>query len=105
MGAGEGIKDYVHVEDLAEFYAILLVKVLSDANSVPFGEKGVVFAANGQFTWRSLSDRLAKVGHDLGKLESPEAKSVSIEEAIAIGMGATEQAVELRFASRFVQFS
>ncbi|KAH7125990.1 hypothetical protein EDB81DRAFT_810252 [Dactylonectria macrodidyma] len=99
IGDGLGVKDYVHVVDLAKFYGLLLGKVLENGRAVPYGERGIFFASTGSFRWKDLAKDLAQVGYDLGKLDSPEPRSITIDEALALGIAATEQRAELVFAS------
>jgi nucleoside-diphosphate-sugar epimerase len=100
VGNGDGHKDKVHVSDLANAYEIFLSKILEDRESIPSGERGIYFAANGRYTWKSLANQLARIGFELGQLDSPTPVSISIEEALAIGLAPTEQKAELNFASK-----
>ncbi|KAH8595061.1 hypothetical protein B0O99DRAFT_741329 [Bisporella sp. PMI_857] len=99
IGDGMGVKDYVHVIDLGNFYELLLGKVLEKRDVVPHGERGIFFASTGTFRWKDIAKDIARVGYGLGKLDSPEPKSITIDEAIAAGIAPTKQRAELIFAS------
>jgi nucleoside-diphosphate-sugar epimerase len=60
VGDGSGELDHVHVEDLAELYAILVEEILEDGGvRLPRGKRGIVFASNGRHTWMEVARRVA----------------------------------------------
>ena len=80
IGEGEGIKNHIHIEDLAALFETYLAAIL-EGKDVPYGEKGIFFAENGEHSWKEVGDGIAKAGVELGILKSPEVKSLSLEEA------------------------
>jgi nucleoside-diphosphate-sugar epimerase len=77
VGEGSGEIDHVHVEDLAELYAVLVEEILENGGEgLPQGKKGIVFASNGRHTWMEVARR---VGHALGG-EEGRVVSLSLEE-------------------------
>ncbi|KAG4433790.1 hypothetical protein IFR05_010729 [Cadophora sp. M221] len=97
IGNGEGAWDYVHVEDLAELYLILLKRVLA-GEDIPVGEKGIVFTPSGWYRWRDLADGIANALFELGAVPTKEVASISVEEA-AKWAGGDIFTAELAFAS------
>lgn len=76
VGEGGGELDHVHVEDLAELYAILVEEILEDGGErLPRGKKGIVFASNGRHTWMEVAQRVAHAVGGEGRVVS-----VSLEE-------------------------
>ena len=76
VGEGSGELDHVHVEDLAELYAILVEEILNDGGErLPQGKKGIVFASNGRHTWMEVAQRVARAVGGEGRVAS-----VSLEE-------------------------
>jgi nucleoside-diphosphate-sugar epimerase len=59
VGDGSGEIDHVHVEDLAELYAVLVEEILENGGErLPRGRKGIVFASNGRHTWMEVAQRV-----------------------------------------------
>ncbi|KAK4445507.1 hypothetical protein QBC34DRAFT_358311 [Podospora aff. communis PSN243] len=100
VGDGEEEWDHTHVEDLADFYEILLGKIL-EGEKVPEGERGVYFATSGTHTWKGLSEEIGRVGFELGVLDTPEAGGIGMVEFEKRWLGGRGMA-ELAFASRSV---
>ncbi|KAI0970120.1 hypothetical protein F4678DRAFT_437601 [Xylaria arbuscula] len=99
VGEGSGVWDFVHILDLVKLYEIVLLDWVQGQRSSPVGENGFVFSGTGKFTWKEAADRIGEVGADLGKLTSPEARSISLEEAGKKWTGGFAQLCELAFAS------
>ncbi|KAL5318042.1 hypothetical protein ACEPPN_015146 [Leptodophora sp. 'Broadleaf-Isolate-01'] len=97
IGNGEGAWDFVHVEDLAQLYLILLKRVLA-GEEVPVGEKGIMFSASGWYRWRDLAEGIANALVEVGALKTKEVASISVEEA-AKWAGGDVFTAELAFAS------
>lgn len=97
IGNGEGAWDYVHVEDLAELYLILLKRVLA-GKEIPIGEKGILFSASGWFRWKDAAKEIADALVQVGGLKSNEVESISVQEA-AKWAGGDALTAELGFAS------
>ncbi|KAH9918381.1 NAD(P)-binding protein [Epithele typhae] len=82
IGEGQAIWDNVHVEDLADLFAIILRRMLSDPASLAHGREGYFFAENGEHLWRELSARVADVLYALGAIDSPELLKFETEDGI-----------------------
>ncbi|KAJ9656576.1 hypothetical protein H2201_008509 [Coniosporium apollinis] len=98
VGKGEGVWNYVHIEDLTVLWEQLLLKVVQGA-AIPEGEEGIYFSETGEFTWRSLAELVGKAGKELGKLETAEVAEISLEDAAKKWAGGNTQLAELGFAS------
>lgn len=98
IGEGEGTWDHVSISDLVLLYELVLVKVLT-GEEIPSGEKGIYFSANGRFTWKEMSRRIADAGFSLGVLRSDEVRSIDLDEAATEWAGGSKQVAELGFAS------
>jgi hypothetical protein len=99
VGDGLGIWDDVHVNELADFFEILLVKVLR-AEIIPSGTKGIYFAASLRHSWKELADGIAAAGIKLGHLKSPTLKQLSLEEAAQKYTGGDTFTAEVGMASK-----
>lgn len=76
VGEGSGELDHVHVEDLADLYAILVEEILEDGGvRLPQRKKGILFASNGRHTWMEVAQRVAHAMGGEGRVVS-----VSLEE-------------------------
>lgn len=77
IGEGSGEIDHVHVEDLADLYAVLVEEILEDGGvRLPRGKRGIVFASNGRHTWMEVARRVDEALGGEGRVES-----LSLEEA------------------------
>ncbi|KAK5634724.1 hypothetical protein RRF57_010437 [Xylaria bambusicola] len=99
VGDGEGVWNFVHIVDLVMLYELVLLDWIEKRRITPVGENGIIFSATSTCKWKEAADRIGKVGADLGKLRSPEARSISLEEATRKWTGGDEQLCELGFAS------
>ena len=101
LGAGTGTWDTVHVEDLAQLYELLLMRVIV-GDDIPSGKQGIFFAETGDYTWLQLSQGLANELANQGVLKSNEVKHLSLKEAANLGTftGGNVQLAELAFASK-----
>jgi len=97
-GAGTGVWDAVHIEDLTPLYELLLAKVLAGEN-IPSGKRGVYFSETGDYSWSQLSEGLAHELYSQGHIKTAEVKSVSLQEAADQWAGGDTQLLELCFAS------
>jgi len=79
---GEGKNSWPHVEvnELADFYQILLDTILSDPN-LAHGREGYYFAENGEYKLYDVAKAYSQALYDLGKGKSPEPTSFTAEEA------------------------
>lgn len=102
IGDGSGTVGYVHIDDLASLYEIVLCKAL-DGAALPSGRKGIYFSNTGAFTWKALNERIGEVGVKLGALNSATPTSVSLEEAYQKwGFGGDLLLLETNHAGKFV---
>lgn len=87
VGDGSAVWDHVHVVDMARCYETVLNAILT-GQRVPSGKDGVFFIQSGEHSWRELSQRVADAGFALGALQSPELRSLSLDEAkVVLGHG------------------
>jgi nucleoside-diphosphate-sugar epimerase len=107
LGPGAEPFDYVHIQDLAEMYELLLSKIISGAD-IPVGERGIYFCENGSSTWRHVAERVGQAGVQLGVLKTAEVMEISSLERWAELASATSptlvndpRIVEMGFAGRF----
>lgn len=97
VGPGDGIWDYVHIDDLAKLYALVLQKIL-DGEQVPGGEQ-IMFTSTGRFAWRDASKMSADALHKLGSIKTADVKSLELQEAADILAGGNPLLAELAYAS------
>ncbi|BCS25471.1 NAD-dependent epimerase/dehydratase family protein [Aspergillus puulaauensis] len=79
VGDGSALKGYVHIKDAARVYEIAVSRVLRGL-SVPYGEEGVMFVGDREYTWNEVGEKIASVGKALGVLDTDKVKYVSMEE-------------------------
>ncbi len=99
IGEGKGVWDFVHVEDLADLYVILLKRVLA-GEEIPSGEKGLLFSSSGRFSWLEAAQAIGKALFRLGKIGTDKVKEISLEEADRKWVGGDVRLAELGFASK-----
>lgn len=80
VGDGKGVKNHIHISDLAALFETFLNAIL-EGREVPSNEKGIFFAENGEHTWQEVGDGIAKAGVELGILTSSEVRHLNLEEA------------------------
>lgn len=90
---------YIHVEDLADFYEMLLQRIV-DGEHVPHDERGILFADSGEFSWPELYESVARVLKKRGRLDTAELDILTLKEAAAELGAETESNVEAGFASK-----
>ena len=98
VGDGEGIKNYVHVEDAAGLYEIVLSRIL-EGKDVPYGDQGILFVAHQGHSWRDIAAAIAKCGVRLGRLRREEVKSIELTQAVVKFDWKNEKYTELAFVS------
>jgi nucleoside-diphosphate-sugar epimerase len=81
VGDGHGVWDHVHVVDLAELYTIVALRMLAGGEGVPTGKRGIIFTGNGRHSWMDISQKVADVLVNEGKIDNREVESVSLSEA------------------------
>jgi len=99
IGDGSAVMDYVHIADLASLYVLVLTRVL-EGTDMPSGERGIYFCATGSYTWKQLSTRIGKAGYELGVLDTPEVKSISLDEAAERWTKGSRQVAQLGFSAK-----
>ncbi|KAJ4253301.1 hypothetical protein NW762_010456 [Fusarium torreyae] len=99
-GDGLGVWDHTHIQDIANFYTLVLVKIL-DGENIPSGRDGFYFVNGGKQTWLDVAKGIAKVGSQLGKV-APEPRSVTLAEASREWFNGDEHLTELALCSRSV---
>lgn len=100
VGDGAALKGYIHIKDAARVYEIAVGRVLRGL-SVPYGEEGVIFVGDREYTWNEVGERIANAGKALGVLDTDKVKYVSMEEgARLLGMD-DMQYVEAAYVSRY----
>jgi nucleoside-diphosphate-sugar epimerase len=81
VGPGTSIWNHVHVEDLAELYALILSKILENGGkNVPTGKNGIIFSGTGEHTWKEYTTDQAEACYAEGLIPSPKVEHVSLEE-------------------------
>ncbi|KAG0645403.1 hypothetical protein D0Z07_8971 [Hyphodiscus hymeniophilus] len=80
VGEGKGVWDHVHITDLTALYQLLLLKILAH-EEVPTGERGVLFSGTGRFSWRELSENIAKALFELHAIKTDAVQSIVLEVA------------------------
>ncbi|KAM5349388.1 hypothetical protein ACJ41O_005893 [Fusarium nematophilum] len=96
-GSSSGV-GYVHVEDLAKLYELILGEVL-DGAELPFNRRGIYFSNTGKFVWGDLLRRVGEIGVQLQALESAEPVPISLDEAEQ-KWGLSRLLLESNFAAR-----
>ena len=105
IGEGDGERDYVHVEDLADLYTIMLLEILEGGGMrLPTGKKGIMFSGSGRFTWREVAQNAADVCFAGGTITDRTVESVSLKEGtklLASYLGGVNEAmVEVGLSAR-----
>lgn len=100
---GHGVKKNIHIADAAGIYEVVICRVLK-VLPVPFGAEGVIFAENGEHTWRDVGSAIATAGVELRVLQTDQVKSLSLNEVTEMLGGHSRMVVELVFVSRCVVF-
>ncbi|KAF7191405.1 hypothetical protein HII31_07428 [Pseudocercospora fuligena] len=105
VGSGEGVWDNVHIEDLAELYKLITLRMLEgNVAEIPFGTKGIIFSGNGRHSWLEVAQGVADAAYDAGRIKTKEVKSVNVEEGARLLTewfvpGGDQQLVELGLSS------
>ncbi|KAI8980060.1 NAD-P-binding protein [Trametes punicea] len=79
-GEGKPIWNNVHVEDLAEFYSLLLDAALANPDGIPHGRTGIYVLENGEHAWYDISKAISRAMVELGLAASDEPTSFTDEE-------------------------
>ncbi|EXJ72304.1 uncharacterized protein A1O5_04808 [Cladophialophora psammophila CBS 110553] len=78
VGAGSGIWDHAHIQDMACFYETVVTKIL-DGQDIPSGKDGIYFIESGEHTWREIAERVAEAGVALGALQTTELQTLDLQ--------------------------
>jgi len=85
VGDGSQVKDRVHVQDVADLYTLVAEEAVGgDGRALPSGKEGIIFSANGRFTWRKAVQGVVDACCDEGAITDRELKSVGLAEAARI---------------------
>lgn len=100
INAGQSIWNHVHMDDLSQFYAFLLRKILANDAEVKSGQDGYYFVQDGEHSWMDVSQGIAKSAFKLGLLKTQDVKQVDADWVAAkLGFG-TPQLIRLGFSSK-----
>lgn len=81
VGDGAGVWNYVHIQDLADLYTLILLEILEkEGKAVPTGKKGILFSANGRYTWLEFAQGVADVCFEKGLISDKTVARLSLEE-------------------------
>jgi nucleoside-diphosphate-sugar epimerase len=82
VGAGDGVWNHVHIEDLADLYTLMVRDILENSGQkVPSGKKGIMFSGNGKHTWSEFTTDQARACYAEGLIPSQDVDHVSLDEA------------------------
>ncbi|KAF5562422.1 nucleoside-diphosphate-sugar epimerase [Fusarium napiforme] len=88
VGAGQAKWDYVHVEDLAEFFNKAIEATQNSStrgDPEVWGKKGYYFVSGGQHQWKDLAAWVADEVHRQGYIPESRTQSVTFEDVIKNG--------------------
>lgn len=98
IGDGKGVWNYVHIDDLANLYALLLQKIL-EGEKVPVGEQ-IMFSETGTFSWIDLSQDIADALYKLGAIKTANVKQITLQDAANHLFDGNLLGTELGFTSK-----
>ena len=99
VGNGDGVKNYVHIEDAANFFEIIVSRILEGAE-LPYGVQGIHFVESGSLSWREIVKGIADAGSSLGHCSSREPRELSLQDAVSKLDWKNPWYTELAFVSR-----
>lgn len=100
VGEGNGEWDNVHVQDLAELYALVLHHILTAAGpALPTGKKGILFSGARRHRWLDIAAGVGRAAHARGLLPTAEVRHLSLAEGAAVFPQGSELRVELSTGS------
>lgn len=99
VGDGSNVWDHTHVEDMGAMFALFLSKIVA-GEKLQNGKEGFYFVNGGRHTWKDIAEGIAAAGVQLGKLNTKEPKSITLDEASQVWLGGNKQLAELGFSSR-----
>lgn len=85
VGAGSGVYDHVHINDVAVLYRLVVQEILErGGEALPIGKKGILFSANGRHSWQEYSQLVADAGYERGLLSETKVTVLdTLEEVVA----------------------
>ncbi|KAJ3554142.1 hypothetical protein NPX13_g10696 [Xylaria arbuscula] len=89
----------VHISDLAEYYVLLLKKILQ-GEKIPSGEVGYYFSIAHEAGWWSITERLAMALHSRGLVAEPTVKVWPSDDMAAEELDLPRQYVRLMHTAR-----
>lgn len=93
---------YIHVEDLAGLFVAVVARAVEDPR-LAAGRRGYFFSETGKFTWVELTEAIARAGHSLGALSSPDPTPVDFGDPEIKPWGVDDAMTERIFASSYVR--
>jgi len=81
VGEGKNTWTHVHIHDLSNIYLRLVEEAAKGGGEATWGEQGYYFAESGEYVWGDMAKKIAAEVHKQGFIESPDVRSVSIDEA------------------------
>ncbi|KAH7173127.1 uncharacterized protein B0J16DRAFT_389014 [Fusarium flagelliforme] len=86
VGDGQGVWNYIHINDVSSFYCHL-VQLILDNRPLKFGKTGYYFPESGEVSWREISERIAEAGFAQGLFEKQDLKPLTTDDLCqAIGI-------------------
>jgi hypothetical protein len=81
LGHGSGVWSRIHIQDLSDIFIRLVNAIVDKRPDLPTGKQGYFFAEDGSQSWKSISERVAKVGKQAGIFENEDVGEVGLKEA------------------------
>ncbi|KAJ5107200.1 hypothetical protein N7456_003875 [Penicillium angulare] len=83
VGSGNNIWDYAHVSDIAKAFVLLTEEALKpNGGAATWGPEGYYFVESGEFTWKTISEKVTELAHKQGKLATAEVEELTVEDAV-----------------------
>lgn len=95
---GSSMWGYVHVEDLADLFVVLIARAVGD-EGLEAGRRGYFFAETGNYAFLDLAGAMARAGYKLGAFGSPEPTPVELGDLGMRPWGVDGNMTETLFAS------
>jgi dTDP-4-dehydrorhamnose reductase len=89
----------VHISDLADYYVLILKKILQ-GEKLPSGEEGYYFAVAHEVSWWDIAQGLADALHARGLVKDPTAKIWPSDDMAAEALDLPRQYVRLMHTAR-----
>ncbi|KAI0649438.1 NAD-P-binding protein [Trametes meyenii] len=82
VGKGLPIWNSVSIDDLADFYVLLIEAVAKDPEAVPHGREGFYITETGEHTWYDIAKAVATALYEAGAGKSPEPTPLTEDELL-----------------------